>query len=380
MFGKPSPAGLEPSTSTAAPVAEHRGVNVHAKQYVDGRDRRQLERLCRYITRPPIAQDRLERRADGRLELSFKRPWKDGTRAVVLEPDDLMVRLCAAVPPPRFHLVRYFGVLASHASKRREVVPEPPDDPSAHVPAPAPGDQLELVLDVQGDATDATRPTRKRWAWLLAHVFAAYLDTCPRCSGPMRWVQAATDRDAARELLTGACRRASASSERLPQELREERLAVEGAVSALANEYAHIQTTQASSSSGPSWQQRLQDIREEQRQLLAQWRARLDSASTALGGSSISFGASSGSVMKTSRPSSLDQSRYSSGSCKTPVDERVPRGRSGVADCSHHSRGPALARNGIPEPLYSIPVALRSPSSGSIFACCGTCRKLCLEA
>jgi len=29
------------------PVAEVRGVNVHAKQKVDGRDRAQLERLCR---------------------------------------------------------------------------------------------------------------------------------------------------------------------------------------------------------------------------------------------------------------------------------------------------------------------------------------------
>jgi hypothetical protein len=64
--------------------------------------------------------------------------------------------------------------------------------------------------------------------------------------------------------------------ERLQQELREERLAVEGAVSALANEYASIHTTQASSSSGPNWQQRLRAIREEQGLLLAQWRARLE--------------------------------------------------------------------------------------------------------
>ncbi len=34
------------------PAAEVRGVNLHARQCVDGRDRRQLERLCRYITRP----------------------------------------------------------------------------------------------------------------------------------------------------------------------------------------------------------------------------------------------------------------------------------------------------------------------------------------
>jgi hypothetical protein len=46
---------------------------------------------------------------DGRLELCFKRPWKDGTRASVLEPDDSIVRLAAAVPSPRWHWVRYEG-------------------------------------------------------------------------------------------------------------------------------------------------------------------------------------------------------------------------------------------------------------------------------
>jgi hypothetical protein len=36
----------EPAES-AAPVAEALGISVYAKQLVDGRDRRQLERLCR---------------------------------------------------------------------------------------------------------------------------------------------------------------------------------------------------------------------------------------------------------------------------------------------------------------------------------------------
>jgi hypothetical protein len=179
------------------PVAEHRGVNVHAKQCVDGRDRRQLERLCRYITRPPVAEDRLERLADGRLELRLKHPWKDGTCAVVLEPDDLMVRLVAAVPPPRWHLLRYFGVLSSHSRLRREVVPHPPADPTATAPPPAPGDQLELALGIESEEP----APRKRWAWLLRHVFKADLDTCPRCGGAMRWVEAARTKEAARHLL-----------------------------------------------------------------------------------------------------------------------------------------------------------------------------------
>lgn len=80
------------------PVAEVSGFSLYAMQVVDGHNRQQLERLCRYLTRPPVAQDRLTRRADRTLEFELKTPWKDGTRALVLSPDDLLVRLCAAVP------------------------------------------------------------------------------------------------------------------------------------------------------------------------------------------------------------------------------------------------------------------------------------------
>ncbi len=76
------------SADAEEPLAEVRGVNVHAKQLVDGRDRKQLERLCRYITRPPFSQDRLELRPDGRVELTLKSVWRDGTRAVVFQPHD----------------------------------------------------------------------------------------------------------------------------------------------------------------------------------------------------------------------------------------------------------------------------------------------------
>jgi hypothetical protein len=54
VFGQPAPE--RPESGSDEPVAEHRGVNVHPKQWLDGRDRQQLERLCRYITRPPVAQ------------------------------------------------------------------------------------------------------------------------------------------------------------------------------------------------------------------------------------------------------------------------------------------------------------------------------------
>jgi hypothetical protein len=53
-------------------AAEARGFNVHAERLVDGRDRPQLERLFRYLARPPLSTERLQLRPDGRLRLELK--------------------------------------------------------------------------------------------------------------------------------------------------------------------------------------------------------------------------------------------------------------------------------------------------------------------
>ncbi|MBE7481575.1 MAG: hypothetical protein HS104_16540 [Polyangiaceae bacterium] len=92
------------------------------------------------------------------------------------------------MPPPRFHLLRYWRTLepSAPASRRAHARARRRDREQA---PPARGDQLELI----GDTDDAPAP-RKRWAWLLAHVFAADVETCPRCSGPMRWAEVANTR------------------------------------------------------------------------------------------------------------------------------------------------------------------------------------------
>jgi len=62
------------------PVAEVRGINLYGKQWIDGRDRKQMERLFRYITRPPVAQERLSLRPDGTLLLEFTRAFGASAR------------------------------------------------------------------------------------------------------------------------------------------------------------------------------------------------------------------------------------------------------------------------------------------------------------
>jgi hypothetical protein len=190
-----SPDTTARATDDDAPVAEVRGVNVHAKQTVHGNDRRGIERLARYLMRPPLSNERLEKRDDGRYELELKSPWRDGTRAFVFEPHELIARLVAAVFPPRFHVLRYFGVLSSHSRLRREVVPKPPPDPTRLAPPAAAGDQLALALDDEGREL----PPRRRWGWLIRHVFRADVETCIKCGGAMRWLEVATEpQDAAR--------------------------------------------------------------------------------------------------------------------------------------------------------------------------------------
>ena len=94
---------VEPRASL--PAAEVGGVNVHVGAAFDGRDRRRLERVCRYMARPPVCQERITRLGDS-IRYEFKKAWRNGTKAVLLSQLDFIARLCALVPPPRFHTLR----------------------------------------------------------------------------------------------------------------------------------------------------------------------------------------------------------------------------------------------------------------------------------
>jgi hypothetical protein len=118
--GSPALRLVDPSLARPnEPVAIAYGVNVHAAVRVHGNDRAGLERLCRYLGRPPIAEERLTRAEDGRLRYELKRAWKDGTRAIFLSPLDLCARVCALIPRPGFNMIRYYGCLVIHRCAKK---------------------------------------------------------------------------------------------------------------------------------------------------------------------------------------------------------------------------------------------------------------------
>jgi hypothetical protein len=99
------------------------GFSLHAGSVCEVHQRSKLERLCRYITRPPIASKRLSVDDHGRVVYRYKRPFRDGSTHVMLEPLDFMARLAALVPRPRLNLTRFHGVFAPNAKHRHQIVP-----------------------------------------------------------------------------------------------------------------------------------------------------------------------------------------------------------------------------------------------------------------
>ena len=87
--------------------------SLHANVGIHRNDRVGLERLLRYCLRPALAPERLSGTEDGQILYGMKRKSSNGTQTIRLTPRELMMRLCALIPPPRSHLLRYFGVFCA---------------------------------------------------------------------------------------------------------------------------------------------------------------------------------------------------------------------------------------------------------------------------
>ena len=157
--------------------ASEQGFSLHAEVCCAAHQRKKLEHLCRYITRPAIANERLTLNRAGQVVLTLKTPYRDGTTHIVMAPLEFMQRLAALIPRPRLHLIRFHGVLAPNARLRPEIIPTVPVN--AHTPSADPA-----------EAPPAAAPVPMSWARLLKRVFDIDLEHCPRCGGPLKIIAA----------------------------------------------------------------------------------------------------------------------------------------------------------------------------------------------
>jgi hypothetical protein len=143
-------------TSRGPRQAHLEGFDLHANVWVPANDRAGVERLCRYVLRPPFAQERLRLRGDGRVALELKRAWHDGTRELVFEPLEFLERLAAMTPRPETNLLICHGVLAPRARWRTRVVAYRRVLPESTV----------LALPIAAGPEDAkVKSSPRAWSW-----------------------------------------------------------------------------------------------------------------------------------------------------------------------------------------------------------------------
>jgi hypothetical protein len=178
--------------------------------------------LARYELRPALSLERLSEAGDGTVLYEMKRRFSDGRQTLRFAPRELLLRLCALVPPRGFHMVRYHGIFAPHARGRFALTgrgmrdcpatPSPSDTAERAAPtnavADAPG--LDESPPVPSTAStrprstaaqpvlhdgaawnppdDATRARRLEWSLLMQRAYALDVLSCPRCQGPMRLI------------------------------------------------------------------------------------------------------------------------------------------------------------------------------------------------
>jgi len=199
--------------------------DLHADRSVAADDRVGLERLCRYLLRPPLAQERLARLPDGRVVCTLRQPWHDGTRHLIFTPHEFLERLAAITPRPHINLLLYHGLLAPRARWRpsasfapavvappaprsaaagalaprvplptaRGAVASPsavPPSPWPVTPASVPTSHARPVAPAASRSSPPAERARRAWAWadLMRRIFAIDVLACAGCGGRLRFL------------------------------------------------------------------------------------------------------------------------------------------------------------------------------------------------
>jgi hypothetical protein len=116
-------------------VGKVAGFSLHAGVAARADERKKLERLCRYISRPAVSEKRLSLTPNGNIRYQLKTPYREslprerseccgyGTTHVIFEPLDFIARLAALVPKPRVNLTHFHGVFAPNSKHRALATP-----------------------------------------------------------------------------------------------------------------------------------------------------------------------------------------------------------------------------------------------------------------
>lgn len=136
----------------------HTGFSAHCAVTVGAEDPDGVERVARYLLRPPLALERLSLEPGRAL---YRHKAATRRRGEPFDPDTLLARLIMHIPAPRLHVPRYFGHYAHVCrARRRQAGAEGASTNDAHASA-----------DDDGPTSSERKLLRRRWAELLRRIY-----------------------------------------------------------------------------------------------------------------------------------------------------------------------------------------------------------------
>jgi hypothetical protein len=181
----------------------HTGFSVHNGVRVEPEDEGSVERLARYILRPPISLERMKWDGAGEVRYRRKAGHDGGVRGSQgslesFDPADFLARVIMHVPEPRRHLTRYYGAYsnASRGRRRREIQG---DDQRQSGGACCEADRDDVAPDA--------RTLRRRWAEMIKRVYEVDPLACPSCGVEMRIIAFIIDQEVVDKILRHLARK-----------------------------------------------------------------------------------------------------------------------------------------------------------------------------
>jgi hypothetical protein len=169
----------------------HTGFSVHNRVRAEPEDQAAVERLARYIMRPPISLDRMS--WDGAGEVRYRRKrGHEGSglnecEVEAFDPAEFLARVIMHIPEPRRHLVRYYGWYSNVSrGKRRKAAAESGE--------PGVADAGPDSRAARAEARDA-RAMRRSWAQLIKRIYEIDPLVCPTCGTGMKVIAFITEHD-----------------------------------------------------------------------------------------------------------------------------------------------------------------------------------------
>ena len=181
-------------------------VSAHNAVTLAAGDHEGLERLGRYLLRPPLSVQRMEVDKDTVHYRHKRAPYPSSER---FDAQDFLARLLMHIPAPRLHLLSYSGEYSSVVRARRREAAKAQDTKQDPADDEATDDDLP--------STAERRRLRRGWAQMIRRIYEVDPLTC-RCGAQMRIISFILDPRVVTKILVHLADKGAAQGRAPPSE------------------------------------------------------------------------------------------------------------------------------------------------------------------